>query len=219
MNRFPLMALLLFAPCVAFAQKTNPSNKAGNGRLVWEPPTWADLRATPKATVTKQMLTALRVSNLAVTLEDTKMEDVRTTLGGTIGHMGDAGESLYWLCFDGMDSSGRWVLWLESGEINGGRVGGFQWQRLDEDEMLDPRCRMLLDAKVELPIALGLGAAESKVLKTLGRPTARHGIRLFYEHEHEESFQGEPFTSMNEMAFLLRDTRVWAMEAWKTTTN
>src|SRR5450755_632265 len=123
------------------------------------------------------------------------MDDVRTHLGGTIGHTGDAAAYQEWLCFHGTDSKGRWVLWLESGEIDGGMVGSFQWQRLAKHAEIDQRCRMLQNAAVELPIALQLGITEKEVLKTLGAPTVRRGDRLIYVHEHDESIRNEPYTS------------------------
>jgi len=72
---------------------------------------------------------------------------------------------------------------------------------------------------IELPVALRLGIAETEVLKTLGPPTVSHGDRLIYVHEHQESIGGEPYTSENIVAILLRDGMVWAIEASKTTTS
>ena len=53
------------------------------------------------------------------------MEDAKQSLGGEIGVKGDAGDALEWFCFHGADALGRWVLWLENGEINGGLIGSF----------------------------------------------------------------------------------------------
>jgi hypothetical protein len=220
MNRFFSIFALFFVASAAFAQTAGRSSSSSVSRVIWEPPTWNFLDGVvPKATVPKEMLATLRVSDLPITLEDTKMEDVRTILGGTFGGRGDAGESDQWLCLNGADSSGRWVLWLESGEIDGGTVGSFQWQRLDQGAKLDRRCRLLGDAKVVLPIALRLATGEAEVLKTLGQPTVRQGDRLIYVHEHQESIRGEPFTSFNIVSILLRAERAWAIEVSKTTTN
>jgi hypothetical protein len=186
--------------------------------VIWEPPAWTfdDL---PKATVSKQMLATLRVAGFPVTLEDTKMNDVSSTLGGTIGGKGDAGDFEEWLCFHGTDPNGRWVLWLESGEIDGGSVGGFDWRRLNKIAVLDRRCRVLGGTKVELPIALRLGISEAEVLKTLGLPTVRHSDSLLYVHEHQVSIRGEPYDSQNIVIILLRAGRVWSIKVSKTTTS
>lgn len=149
------------------------------------------------------------------------MDEVRTRIGGTMGHRGDAGDYVEWLCFHGTDPKGRWVLWLESGEIDGGTVGSFQWQRLVSGAALDRRCRALREARggIELPVALRLNMAEAEVLKALGPPTAKRGDRLIYVHEHQESIRSEPYTSENIVAILLRDGVVWEIDVSRTTTS
>jgi len=188
------------------------------GQAIWEPPA-ATFDEYPKGTVSKQMLASLRVSGIPVELEDTKMTDIASTLGGTIGQKGDAGLFEEWLCFHGTDATGRWALWLESREIDGGTVGQFHWRRLNMNAVVDRRCRMLGDRKVELPISLRLDITESEVLKSLGRPTVRLGGSLGYVHEHTESFQGEPYASTNIVVVLLRAGRVWSIEVSKTTVS
>jgi len=211
--------VLFIVTCAAFPQTANRSSSPGVGRVIWEPPAWNFLHVVPKATVPKEMLATLRVSDFPVSLEKTKMDDVTIRLGGTIGQKGDAGEFVEWLCFHGTDPGGHWVLWLESGEIDAGTVGSFQWQRLDKGAVLDRRCRMLEGTGVELPVTLRLGMAESEVLQSLGPPTVRHGDRLIYVHEHEESIRGEPYTSTNIVAIHLRGGTVWAIEVSKTTSS
>jgi hypothetical protein len=167
----------------------------------------------PKATIPNEMLATLRLSTLSITLEKTTMEEVANRLKGRLGGKGDAGESLQWLCFHGVDNALSWVLWLESGEINGGTVGSFQWQLVNKNAASDARCRMLGDAKLELPITARLGTSKAEVLRTLGPATLDEGDRLIYVHEHDETIQGEPFTSINIVTILLRGGQVWAIEA------
>jgi hypothetical protein len=219
MSRLSAILVLFVVACAAFAQTASRSSSSGVGRVIWEPPAWDFLDVVPKATVSKEMVATLRVSDFPVSLEKTKMENVKKALGGTLGGRGDAGDSDQWLCLYGTDSSGPWVLWLESGEIDGGTVGSFQWQRVGKSAVLDRRCRMIGEAKVELPIALRLGITEAEVLKGLGRPTVRHGDRLIYVHYHKESIRGEPYDSENIVAILLRAGLVWAIEVSKSTTS
>lgn len=172
MCRFSSLSALFFVTCALFAQTASRSSSLDAG-VIWDPPAWPFLQKSPKPTVSKEMVAALHVSDFPVILEKTKMEDVESTLGGTIGQRGDAGNFDEWLCFYGADSGGRWALWLESGEINGGTVGSFQWRRLNENAVLDGRCRMLGEAKVELQNKLRLGLTEAEALKILGPPKAR----------------------------------------------
>src|SRR4051812_24462262 len=121
------------------------------------------------------MVTKLRISNIPITLEKTSMAQAEQLLGGTSGAKGDAGDALQWLCLHGTDGSGRWVLWLESGEIDGGYVGSFQWQRLSINEKLDRRCQALSGPKITLVLPLQLGMSEGEVLNALGKPSLRKG--------------------------------------------
>ncbi|MGB8012170.1 MAG: hypothetical protein WCF68_11185 [Terriglobales bacterium] len=221
MSRLRGTSVLLIVTCAAFTQTVNHSISSDNALVAWRPPAWNFLTELPKATVSKEMVATLRVSNVPIYFEKTKMDEVRARLGGTTGHAGDAGDYVEWLCFRGTDPKGLWVLWLESGEIDGGMVGSFQWQRLANSAMLDRRCRTLQDTRggIELPLALRLGMAETEVRKTLGPPTAKRGDRLIYVHEHQESIRGEPYTSENIVAILLRDGMVWAIEVSKSTTS
>jgi hypothetical protein len=145
---------------------------------------------------------------------------MQVMFGGTIGHVGDAGEWFQWLCLHGADDTGPWVLWLESGEIDGPYVGGFEWARVPRSSQFDERCAALPDAsKVELPIQLRLSTPEASVLQLLGQPTFRKGNVLAYEHEHNETIRGEPFISDNGVYVGIREGVVWAINVWKTTSN
>jgi len=221
MNRLFSVVLLLILTCSAFTQ--TPANPlSSRTHVAWQPPGWDGLfNELPTATVPKEMVGAFRVSDFPIELEETKMDDVRAHLGGTIGHKGDAGEYLEWLCFRGTDSEGRWVLWLESGEIDGGMVGRFRWQRLPMNAELDQRCRMLQREAggILLPISLRLGTTEKEVLKTLGTPTVRRGDRLIYVHEHDETIRGEAFTSYNIVEVRFRGGTVCAIGVSKTVSS
>jgi hypothetical protein len=167
------------------------------------------------------MIASLRVSDVTVLLEeDTKLEDVQARFAGKIGTQGDAGDSLSWLCLHGSDSTGPWVLWLESDEVDGPYVGGFQWRYVPRSAQFDRRCSALPGTTgVELPIDLRLGASEAGVIRTLGRPTSRRGDTLLYEHEHHELIRGEEFNSSNTVIVDVRRGVIWAIQVGKTTTN
>ncbi len=169
----------------------------------------------------KEMIASLRVSGVTITLEgESELEALPARFGGEIGSQGDAADSLGWLCLHGSDAVGPWVLWLESGEIDGPYVGAFQWHRVSRSAQFDERCSALPDtSEVELPVDLRLGSSEKKVIKILGHPTSRRGGTLLYEHEHEELIRGEEFSSSNIVIVELRGGVVWAIQVAKTTTN
>ena len=134
MRRLFSISALFFVASATFAQSASRQSSS-SGQVIWGPPAWT-YDEIPKATVSKQMLATLRVSGFPVTLENTNMDDVASSLGGTIGQKGDAGKFEEWLCFHGTDANGSWVLWLESGKIDGGTVGSFHWRRLNRVQCL-----------------------------------------------------------------------------------
>jgi len=208
------IALSVIASC-AFAQ-----NEPLGSHAVWEPPGW-NFPENVKASVPREILSSFRLSAYNITLEETSMESVRRRFGGEMGRKGDAGDALEWLCFQGADATGRWVLWLESGEIDGGSVGSFQWQRLSSREVLDPRCHALRGptSAIRLPLSLKLGAKKTEMLEILGEPTTIDAERLIYLHEHEETIKGAPFTTSNIVVVRLRDGIVWAIQVSKTSSS
>ncbi len=188
--------------------------------VVWEPPLLiGPTEELPKGSVPKDMVTRLRISDLTVVLDETKLTAVAAHFGNTIEHRGDAATSLGWVCFQGSTGQGRrWVLWLMSSEINGPAIGGFQWRLVPPLAQVDRRCRILPAAKgrIELPIPIRVGMTERELLRVLGQPTRTRKERLLYSHEKELSNQNESYKEINLLAVLPRDGTVWAIEVWKS---
>ena len=206
-----LWCLTLLLVSVAFGQTT--------ARAVWEPPEW-NFPQEAKATVPKQMLTSLRVSTVSIMLEKTRLDRVEKLIGGEIGAKGDAGDAVQWLCFRGTDRGSDWIIWLESGEIDGGYVGSFQWQRISGETEIDHRCHALKGtAIVKLATPLQLGMQEADVLKMLGKPSLRSGESLIYLHEHEESVNGVPYDSSNIVMVRVHGGEVTSIAVSKTTSS
>lgn len=215
--RCALSVALLILTSAAFTQTVKQSNSHGHD-LVWEPPEW-NFPQELKASVPGEIFSTFRLSGYGITFEETTIESVQKHLGGKTGQRGDAGDALEWLCFNGGDAVGRWVIWLESGEIDGGSVGSFQWQRLSNRAVIDSRCHALGGDAVNLPLSLRLGATKAEVLKNLGQPTSSDTERLIYLHEHEGTIRDEPFNTSNIVVVRIRNGLVWAIQGSKTTSS
>jgi hypothetical protein len=203
--------LILLLISEAFTQ-TSP-------RVVWEPPDW-NFPQEVKATVPKEMLKSLRVSTVGVTLEQTRLDKVGQALGAEIGAKGDAGDAMQWLCLRGKRGGNDWILWLESGEIDGGYVGSFQWQSISGAAKIDDRCHGFTGtAAIKLSLPLKLGMTEAELLKVLGQPSLRRGERFIYLHEHEGSSNGIPFDSSNIVIVRIRAGKVTSIAVSKTTSS
>jgi hypothetical protein len=222
MNRFFAMALFFVAAWSASAQTIAPAPALDESKI-WGPQPLLRFNDGPalRATVPEEMIASVRVSDVNVVLEqDLELQALQIRFGGKIGAEGDAANWHAWLCVHGSDTGGPWVLWLESSEIDGPYVGGFQLRRVPRSAQFDDRCAALPDAaKIEMPIDLALGTPKTKVISLLGRPTARVGNVLLYEHEHNELIRGEEFSSFNSVMVELRDEVVSGIEVAKTTTD
>lgn len=213
--------LLAVALTTVVLQGDDHSTADAKESVVWAPPQFWYPKIFPKPTVPKELVGHLRVGNVNILLEETPIKDVQAHLGGVIGHRGDAAEYLEWVCVHGSDEIGQWVLWIEGGEIHGGTVGGFRWQRATPSARFDNRCAVLpkTDDRITLPISVGLGTTETDLFQALGKPTTMEGDNLLFAHEHDETIRGEPYTSDNNVSIFLRRGVVWAMQVWKTTVS
>ena len=75
---------LFFMTCMTFAQTASRS-ASSTGLVIWEPPVWNFLEEYPKATVAKEMVTSVRVSNLLVSLEIPRCKMQHRLLGERLG--------------------------------------------------------------------------------------------------------------------------------------
>jgi hypothetical protein len=219
MNRTRLIAFALMVP--EFACLAQTASKVSDKTVIWSPPkiNWPD--DMPRATVPKEMIVSLRVADMPIILEDTKLEDAHMRFGGKIGSRGDAGDAEGWLCLHGTDTDGPWIFWLTSGEVDGPAIDGFQWRRLSPNEVPDHRCRLIPQGKegIKLPIAIRLGITEQEVKQLLGQPSYTRDKTLIFSHEHHKLINKEPYTVSNDVAVVLRDGMVWAMEVASSTSD
>jgi hypothetical protein len=207
------------ALCLVLTLLTLPGRPA-SAQMTWEPPPGSlSMPVELRPTVERELIAELRVASFAVILEETKLSDVQMRLGGTIGQRGDASEALRWLCFSGRDANGPWILWLESGAMHGGTVGGFQLRRADRNTSFDPRCHALPDstASIALPGGIALSQSRQQVIGTFGRPTMSLYDTSLYVHQHQERVAGGSFTTSSHIALRFRDAILDAIDLWRVT--
>ena len=215
-----IMLLCLILYSTEFFAQTQRSGP-GKDAILWSPPKigWPD--QLPRPTVPKEMIGTLRLANIPIILEETTLENVQKHLGGTLGSRGDAGEAEGWLCFHGRDAEGQWIFWLTSGELDGPAISGFQWRSLSPGERADSRCHQLPhdNGGIELPLAIHLRMTEIETRQILGKPTFVRGKLRIFSHEHEQVIRNVTYSISNDIALVLRDGVVWAIEVARTTSN
>jgi hypothetical protein len=102
----PMLSLLMAFSTIAAAATPPPQLPFGD--LDWE------------AHVHKAPAVGLRMGRLTVSFEKTPLREVMRNAGGVIAHQGDAGESVYWLCYTIVEKKHSERLSLTaSGEMGG----------------------------------------------------------------------------------------------------
>ena len=215
-----IAAIVFLIACAASAQsRATAATEAGP--LIWEPPTINIAKQLPPAASPKPIITMLRIGRIDISLEDTELSAAEKSLGAKVGRRGDASQYVAWLCFHGKDSNGRFALWLESSEIAGGVIDGFAVRRIPSTATPDRRWRVLQpdETVMTAPIQVHLGMTKAQVLKVMGQPTAIDGNILIFEHEHNETIRGEPFTADNTVYAQLDNGIAARIQVWKDTTD
>jgi len=160
----------------------------------------------------KDIIPDLTVAHMRIVLEQTSFQSVQKHFGGVPGGQGDAGTSHGWLCLYQLKASKPWVIWLESDELDGGKVSGFQWRAVPLSSIFDNRCHSLpKGSTVDLPAPIRLGQSQVQIVATLGAPSAERPDVLFYEHKRS----GHPGSTINDVAVQLSQKIVEAISVWR----
>jgi hypothetical protein len=204
---------------MTFGQADNGQEEATS--IPWQPYKMQLPTAAPPPTIPKEMVSQLKVANWPITLEKTTLANVQKRFGGSLGHSGDAGESLQWLCLYKRNAEDGWVLWLTSGEIDGGSIGGFVWLRMSAAQKIDSRCTELNaeQATVMLPIPLKLKMTRDTVEQLLGKPSGRFHNTFTYLHEHKGTIKHAPYTWDNSIDIVYQRGLVQAVQVALTTSS
>ena len=169
-------------------------------------------------TVERRMATHFSLGAFAGRFEETRLGAVREAVGdGTIQHQGDAGESVYWLCY----RRGQHRLWvLSNGEMGGPDhlVTEIVEELTVQEAGASTDCTIIPGkfSPVVLDRKLHLGMSRQEVITALGPASKSEAAQIVYSHE------GKLANGLDETAWLIlrfrRDKLVY-LRAGKTTTN
>ena len=188
--------------------------RAAGAQALWEPPSIGDGRQFPVITIPSDLVPALGIDNREIVLDRTPIAEAAQWFNARIGRRGDGSESLGWICIAGRDAEGRWMLWLESGEIHGNAVGAFQLRRIGAAERIDEKC-VGWRAGIRNPAGLRLGMSRADVRRILGEFSGTPAmIAYLYERPAAGGFTVE---SMISVVFV--EDAVTAFEVWRTETK
>jgi hypothetical protein len=141
---------------------------------------------TWKATLERKPSTTLRMGTLRVRLEQTTLDDVRRAASaGKVAHRGDAGDSIYWLCYTGATREPAERIWI----VSHGEMGGSAHYVTDISAEAISNGHATADCPA-LPKRLGavslanhlwLGASERAATMRLGTPSYQNGAWRSYD--------------------------------------
>jgi len=206
---FGVVSATLIAP--AFAQTAPPE-------LPFPDVSWKALSKAKPAT-------HLKMGALEVRFEETTLWAISGTAGlGTMHHQGDAGKSIYWLCYTMQGGAQTQRIWI----VAHGEMGGPDHAvTMVTAQELTPTVRPTIDCpalpSTLQPLSLAqdvwLGVLESEALKVLGRPSYRKGPwRSFdYQSKVPGNCQPDGFDLMNWLVFRTVQGRIVAISAGQVT--
>jgi hypothetical protein len=169
-------------------------------------------------TVVKRLATRFSLGAFAGRFEKTPLGAVRKAVGeGTIQHQGDAGGSIYWLCY----RRAHHRLWVVShGEMGGPdhRVTEIVEELTEKDTETSTDCAIIPEKFAPLLVdgKLHLGMSRQEVITALGPPSKSEAAQIVYYHE------GKLADGFDETAWLIlrfREEKLVSMRSGKTTTN
>jgi hypothetical protein len=169
-------------------------------------------------TVVKRLATRFSLGAFAGRFEKTTLGAVSEAVGaGTIQHQGDAGGSIYWLCY----RRAQHRLWV----VSGGEIGGPDHLVTDiVEEITDKGAETSTDCatlpKRFAPLVfegkLHLGMSRLQVVTALGSPSKSDAAQMVYSHH------GKLAHGFDETAWLIlqfREEKLVSLRGGKTTTN
>ena len=88
---------------------------------------------------------SVRLGGVEIVLEETLLTAIRDSIGvGQIAHLGDAGSSLYWLCYTNDRPALPYRIWLSRGALHGsGEVNAVTAELLGENRAPTADCPLL----------------------------------------------------------------------------
>ena len=169
-------------------------------------------------TVVKRLATRFSLGAFAGRFEETLLGTVREAVGeGTIQHQGDAGGSIYWLCY----RRAQHRLWVvSSGEMGGQdrRVTEIVEELTEKGTETSTDCAIIPEkfSPVVFDSKLHLGMSRQEVITALGPPSKSEAAQIVYSH------QGKLADGFDETAWFIlrfREEKLVSMRGLKTTTN
>ena len=177
-----------------------------------------------KAVSNSKPSTGLKMGSFSVQFEKTTLAMVRKAAGrGEIAHQGDAGASIYWLCYTVHSKKQTERIWIVAhGEMGGSehavtRISS-ETVETNENEEDCPALPKTL-SPVSFDNGLWLGAQKDRALKILGRPSHQKDSWRVFDYASKVPGNCEPdgFDIFNWFEFEIRNGHLDKIHAGQVT--
>ena len=160
----------------------------------------------------------IRLGRFVATFEATTLGEIRDALGvGSVEHTGDAGESLYWLCYS---LPGQQIQLKSHGEMGGpeNRLSGVSATLVNAFREND-QCPMIPGQFQPVSFNFGwIGVSQNDLIKALGRPSEIDGNRLIFQYERDIYEKRVVIgSSSGRVEGTAVDGKIISLEAWHVT--
>ena len=147
-----------------------------NGAAQSVPPPPSSDEITAPATLKVRPATQLTFGKESAQFEQTALSSVLSKVGiGSVEHRGDAGASVYWICYTAQLTDSAQRLWITSDGEMGGR--GTHHRLSAEETSAVPSCpRSVRNSRLDFSVALDKGPGSAPLVQTgaeTGTPSAR----------------------------------------------
>jgi hypothetical protein len=135
------------------------------------------------------------MGRLTVSFEKTPLREVMRNAGGVIAHQGDAGESVYWLCYTIVEKKHSERLSLTaSGEMGGPdqTVSSVVAEMVTDQPTADCPALAATFRPVHLSNGIWLGKPESVLIEKVGVPPSKNGEWRGFLYEGKQPGPCEP---------------------------
>lgn len=146
----------------------------------WHPYSPASMKMPPT--------TGIILGKLSIAFEKTALAEVlEAAPSGFISHQGDAGDSIYWLCYTRVDADIAYRLWIVSdGEMGGKKhaVTMVTAQRITDAEPTRDCPALPANLQpVSLDVPIWIGTTDREVDRVLGPPSHRQGMWRQFDYQ------------------------------------
>jgi len=208
MARVGTSSLLLAACMFGSAFAATPPPESPFPATTWTPVS----KSKPATTVT--------LGSFELRFEETTLAMVIGAVGrGDVSHQGDAGDSIYWLCYTAPNER-IWII--ADGEMGGSghAVTEVTAQRMERIQATD-ECPALPKSLQSISVAgqISLGSSERKALRILGQPSHRDGPWWSFDYQEKVPGNCEPdgFDRMNWLLFKTEHGHIVTIHAGQVT--